>query len=67
MSFFNVPFSTPLLVFVPIDFLRFLTKPTIQNINNAAMAAAIQPNAAYKPPGNSNSFLAVPHSSSDSS
>lgn len=67
-SFLSVPLQEPLLnAFVAIVFLFFLTNPNIQNIKQAAIAAAIQPIAANKPPGSSRSFRAVPHSSSDSS
>lgn len=64
-SFFKVP---PLIIdFCNTVFLRFLSKPNMQNIRQAVMAAAMQPNAANTPPGSSSSLRAVPHSSSDSS
>lgn len=64
-SFFKVP---PLIIdFCNTVFLRFLSKPNMQNIRQAVIAAAIQPRAANTPPGSSSSLRAVPHSSSDSS
>ncbi len=67
-SFLSVPLHEPLVnAFVAMVFRFFLTNPNIQNIKQAAIAAAIQPNAANRPPGKCNSLRAVPHSSSDSS
>lgn len=67
-SFLSVPLHEPLTSALdPMVFRFFLTKPIIQNMRQAVSAAAMQPIAANKPPGSSNSFRAVPHSSSDSS
>lgn len=62
-----VPLIPPFDDFDVNNFLRFLTNPHTQNIMHTVIAAAIKPNAAYTLPGNSRSFLVVPHSSSDSS